>query len=336
MRKTAIASQELRYVVCASVSRKIEKMKAGISMSVLLILLFGNSFLFSQELEGANSANLVESVLYEYYETISEQNRNCQDEISEFLGHLLIKPKTPSVESLTRKLLMIRNGCEELFLKSDINLFEEELISERYSLDSFYLFCQDCYNLRSKYNSLLTDKVIDSDEDQFIYDSEKLKELAFYKIRPKDAIAEIGSGNGCNTEILSMVYPENQIYANELNPQQVEILQRQLGKSSNVKIIKGESTSCGLEDMGIEVLIARNSFHHFEKKIEMVDSIIDSMNKEGRFIVLERFVDYNEAHCELAVGREYLVNFMKARGLILTRHQMIYGTSELMEFKFSD
>lgn len=303
-----------------------------ILITTILNLFLSCTILLSQE----DTIRLMNDVLYNYYLELSNKNSFCKSQISEYQDYILKQPNISQKKGqLLKKLHEIEIGVWKSFSKDKISKEEIGLLKGKVSIDEFYNFCEDCYYSMIQFKSMIAEKIIDSEDFEFIVDNEKLREIIFYKIKENEVIAEIGVGSGYNMEILNLLYPKNRCYVNEVEKGKLNYLRTQFVGKPNIEIIKGETESCGLEDKEIDVIIARNVVHHFEQKTQMIDSIIDSMKSEGRLIVLEQFIDneLNETACSHLMEREEFEDLMRQRGLKLINHHMIYETREIFEYR---
>jgi len=292
-------------------------MKKALIILLILIIISSSSF--------AQKDIVIEKTVNDYSEELLEKDQNCEIEIRRYLDYLKEKPMTLSKRNLVKKILRVKEGTTELFNKENISLGEQKLIDARFNFDDFYPFCQKCSNTKSKVKKLKSGKIEQTNN--------LIEEITFYDIDSTDLIAEIGFGNGLMTEILSKINKNNDFYAIEIDKQKVEISNLIFQNKKNIISRIGQEKSCGLEDLEIDLIIIRNSLHHFSYKEEMLNSIYDSLQEDGRIIMLEQFKDEKENLCHEAMYKQEYLQLMTDHGFKIIETQIVNNGMELFKLK---
>lgn len=156
------------------------------------------------------------------------------------------------------------------------------------------------------------------------------KEIESYHIKSTDKIGEIGCGSGAYGILLNILLnrmePETELYLNELDPDYLEYISLTLKNSENlldtrkINLVNGNKKTTNLEDLNLDKIIIRNTFHHFEKKDEMLESIMKSLKSEGTLFVLESTIELNQDSselCEDAMNKETIISIIEQNGFNL-------------------
>ena len=125
---------------------------------------------------------------------------------------------------------------------------------------------------------------------KIIVDSALIAEFAYYQINPGERVAEVGAGMGNFAILLHLVYPDNELYINELGAHQVRVLSNGLDhylESTDLTIIEGTTRSTMLPKAYFDKIILRNSFHHMQRKKPMLKSLIANLKPGGKLYMIE-------------------------------------------------
>ncbi len=108
---------------------------------------------------------------------------------------------------------------------------------------------------------------------------------------PKGAtVADIGAGTGYITLLLSAeVGPNGRVYANDLQPQMIEILRRRLAdkKVSNVTPILGEVDDPKLPAASLDLELMVDVYHELSRPQVMLRRLREALKPGGRLVLLE-------------------------------------------------
>ncbi len=128
---------------------------------------------------------------------------------------------------------------------------------------------------------------------KLIYDTTLYEELKFCHLNPNDKMVDIGAGDGFFSILLGLIYQNQSIVLTELNPNLVRFMRNDLEflKKYNLpfmwSLVDGYDTNTGVEHLIFDKILIRQSFHHFRKKNDMLNSIIKSMDNRTELIIIE-------------------------------------------------
>jgi ubiquinone/menaquinone biosynthesis C-methylase UbiE len=121
-------------------------------------------------------------------------------------------------------------------------------------------------------------------------EEEPERALDLIGITPGSAVAEIGAGTGYMTiRIARRVGTSGKVYANDLQPALLEILQRKARQEhlSNVEIVLGTQVDARLPDNSIELALLVDVYHEMWFPQQMLRSIRRSLKPRGRLVLVE-------------------------------------------------
>lgn len=147
-------------------------------------------------------------------------------------------------------------------------------------------------------------------------------ELLYYQIKPNIKIGEIGAGIGMFSFMVKLLYGDVELYINEVDKDYVKYTSNKIKLSNEVLnieklyTIQGRKKSTQLEGKDLDIVIVRNSFHHFSNKEKMLESIKQSM-KPGAHLFLKEAVkelDQDQQICKLAMTKVDIVRWLTEFG----------------------
>ena len=109
-------------------------------------------------------------------------------------------------------------------------------------------------------------------------------------IRPGDAVADIGAGDGYFTLLLAAaVGPTGRVYAVDIDPPALHRLQRNVDVSSydNIDVVRGELDDPRLPDRAIDVVFLCNTYHHIEGRTAYFARLRSDLKPGGRVAVVD-------------------------------------------------
>jgi ubiquinone/menaquinone biosynthesis C-methylase UbiE len=109
------------------------------------------------------------------------------------------------------------------------------------------------------------------------------------KLKPTDAVADIGAGSGYFSMRMAPMVPEGVVYATDIQPEMLDIVtERALElKLFNVMPVLGDIDHCGLEPNSVDVVLFVDAYHEFSHPREMMESILDALKPGGRVMLVE-------------------------------------------------
>ena len=109
------------------------------------------------------------------------------------------------------------------------------------------------------------------------------------KLKPTDAVADIGAGSGYFTMRMAPMVPEGVVYGTDIQREMLDIITERALEMQlhNVMPVLGEIDHCGLEPNSVDVVLFVDAYHEFSHPREMMESILDALKPGGRVILVE-------------------------------------------------
>jgi ubiquinone/menaquinone biosynthesis C-methylase UbiE len=114
--------------------------------------------------------------------------------------------------------------------------------------------------------------------------------LSVLKIVKGSSVADIGAGSGFITERLSArVGPLGRVFANDVQPQMLEILSRRLAarKISNVTLVQGTIDDPKLPPTSVDLALMVDVYHELSQPQAMLRRLKTALKPGGRLVLLE-------------------------------------------------
>jgi SAM-dependent methyltransferase len=114
--------------------------------------------------------------------------------------------------------------------------------------------------------------------------------LNVLKIPKGASVADIGAGSGYMTERLSArVGPEGRVFANDVQPQMLEILARRLAarKIANVTLVQGTIDDPKLPPASVDLELMVDVYHELSQPQTMLRHLKEALKPGGRLVLLE-------------------------------------------------
>ena len=131
-------------------------------------------------------------------------------------------------------------------------------------------------------------------------------------IKPGMVIADVGAGTGYFTVMLSQrVGPEGKVYANDIQPKLLGILQDKIQKQklTNIEVVQGRQDDARLPEATIELALLVDVYHEFQYPQAMLASIRRSLKPSGLLVLLE----YRKEDRDLPIREEHKMSIKDAR-----------------------
>ena len=126
------------------------------------------------------------------------------------------------------------------------------------------------------------------------------------------AVADIGAGSGYITVRLSkLVGPTGTVYANDVQPQMLEILRRRLGreKITNVTLVQGTVEDPKLPPASVDLQIMVDVYHEFSQPQAMLRRLREALKPGGRLVLLE----YRKEDPSIPIRPEHKMSVAEAK-----------------------
>ena len=114
--------------------------------------------------------------------------------------------------------------------------------------------------------------------------------LRLLKIQKGATVADVGAGSGYITRKLAkIVGPMGRVYAEDIQPGMIELLQRNVAKSklTNVTPILGATDDPKLPAASLDLVMMVDVYHELSKPQAMLGHIHDALKPDGRLVLLE-------------------------------------------------
>ena len=114
--------------------------------------------------------------------------------------------------------------------------------------------------------------------------------LKVLQIPKGTSVADVGAGSGYITVRLSkLVGPTGAVYANDVQPQMLEMLRRRLTreKITNVTLVQGTVDDPKLPPASVDLQIMVDVYHEFSQPQKMLQHLREAIKPGGRLVLLE-------------------------------------------------
>jgi ubiquinone/menaquinone biosynthesis C-methylase UbiE len=114
--------------------------------------------------------------------------------------------------------------------------------------------------------------------------------LDVLKIARGSTVADIGAGSGYMTmRLANRVGPDGTVYANDIQPQMLQILQRRVerAKLTNVVLVQGAIDDPKLPAGAVDLELMVDVYHELSRPQEMLRALRNALKPNGRLVLLE-------------------------------------------------
>ena len=114
--------------------------------------------------------------------------------------------------------------------------------------------------------------------------------LDVLKIAKGSTVADVGAGSGYMTlRLASRVGPEGKVYANDIQPQMLQILQRRVDRAqvTNVVLVQGALDDPKLPAAAMDLELMVDVYHELSEPQKMLRGLRASLKPDGRLALLE-------------------------------------------------
>jgi ubiquinone/menaquinone biosynthesis C-methylase UbiE len=115
------------------------------------------------------------------------------------------------------------------------------------------------------------------------------KVIAALQLKPTDTVADIGAGTGYFSFRIAPKVPFGKVYAVDVQPQMIEILEyfKTQRSIANVEPVLGTPTSPNLPDNSIDLALMVDVYHELEYPLEMMGEVVRSLKPHGKVVLVE-------------------------------------------------
>jgi ubiquinone/menaquinone biosynthesis C-methylase UbiE len=114
--------------------------------------------------------------------------------------------------------------------------------------------------------------------------------LEIIKIPSGATVADVGAGSGYMTmKMARRVGPTGKVYANDIQPQMLALLQERLSKEkiTNVEPVLGTTDDPKLPGSAIDLILMVDVYHEFQQPQIMLRRMREALKQGGRLVLLE-------------------------------------------------
>jgi ubiquinone/menaquinone biosynthesis C-methylase UbiE len=114
--------------------------------------------------------------------------------------------------------------------------------------------------------------------------------IAALNLKRGDVVADVGSGSGFMSEKMSKkVGPTGKVYAEDIQPQMLELLQKRIDKQklTNIIPVLGTFDDPKLPSAALDLELMVDVYHEFQQPQIMLRHLRDALKPDGRMVLLE-------------------------------------------------
>ncbi len=102
-------------------------------------------------------------------------------------------------------------------------------------------------------------------------------------------VADLGAGTGYFTFRLAERVPEGRVYAVDIQPELLEIIQRraQARGTANVVPVRASETDPGLAPESVDAVLLVDAYHEFSYPFEVMSAVVRALRPGGRVFLIE-------------------------------------------------
>jgi SAM-dependent methyltransferase len=136
--------------------------------------------------------------------------------------------------------------------------------------------------------------------------------ISLLKIPQGARVADIGAGSGYMTiRMAQRVGPTGHVYANDLQPQMLDILGRRLAEQriANVTLVQGTVDDPKLPAAALDLALMVDVYHEFSQPQAMLQRLREALKSDGRLVLLE----YRKEDPSIPIRPEHKMSVAEAK-----------------------
>ncbi len=136
--------------------------------------------------------------------------------------------------------------------------------------------------------------------------------LEVLKLTPGSVVADVGAGSGYMTLRMSkLVGPTGKVYANDIQPQMLDILRRRLEREriTNVEPVLGTFSDPRLPAGAIDLILMVDVYHEFSEPQAMLRRMREALKPAGRLVLFE----YRKEDPSIPIRPDHKMSVAEAR-----------------------
>jgi predicted methyltransferase len=161
-------------------------------------------------------------------------------------------------------------------------------------------------------------------------------------LKPGTTVADIGTGVGYMLPYLSRaVGPSGRVMAEDIFDDFLNVAKQRAAdqKLANVAFVKGTETDPRLADNSVDVILALDSYHHYNYPEKMLAAFVQALRAGGRLVVVEYYKRPNampggDAVKHIRLDEPDLVREIERNGFRkVSEHEHIKGSQYMVVFE---
>jgi predicted methyltransferase len=161
-------------------------------------------------------------------------------------------------------------------------------------------------------------------------------------LKPGTTVADIGTGVGYMLPYLSRaVGPSGRVMAEDIFDDFLNVAKQRAAdqKLANVALVKGTETDPRLADNSVDVILALDSYHHYNYPEKMLAAFVQALRAGGRLVVVEYYKRPNampggDAVKHIRLDEPDLVREIERNGFRkVSEHEHIKGSQYMVVFE---
>ena len=136
--------------------------------------------------------------------------------------------------------------------------------------------------------------------------------VAALKLRPGQAVADIGAGSGYYTMLLgAAVGPGGRVYATDIQPEMLALIKKKIEsrRVANVELVLGTPTESRLPDASVDLALMVDVYHELAQPQAFLRSLKRAIRPDGRLVLIE----FRKESPEVPIREEHKMSVREAR-----------------------